>query len=182
MRARRYLIHRLENVTKRKVTIASLDVIPPLRIYIKKLEIEGLAKVESVTIAPSLVRLLMTITAFNEINIVNPEITINRPLEKKVTAPAEQQAPAAPVTEGQEVEPKPEPVKKHLPFLIFQKVSIKGGKINFIDPNARASGIKIEIKISICLRNLYLYPLSAVTNFKLTGKIPWRDGGRRRPD
>ena len=181
-----YFIKKLEEATKRKVTIARLDVTPPLRLHIKKFEIEGLARIESMTIAPSITRLLMATTAFNEIKITNPEITIERPLDKKAPVQAsvipEQQAANAvtPVSAvaGQEVEPQTEQIRKHLPLMIFKNVLVKGGKIIFIDPNAGTSGIKIVIKdIDFRLTNLYLMPVSAVTNFKLSGKIPWGKDG-----
>ncbi|MCX5711603.1 MAG: hypothetical protein NTY47_00815, partial [Candidatus Omnitrophica bacterium] len=82
-----YFIKKLEERTHRKVTIGRLDVTPPLRLHIKKLEIKGMARIDSITIAPSIIRLLMATTAFNDIRIVNPEITLERPLEKNAPVP-----------------------------------------------------------------------------------------------
>ncbi len=175
-----YFINKLEEATKRKVTIGRLDVTPLLKLHIKKLEIEGLVRIERITIAPSLVRLLVATTAFNDIRVINPELIIEKPLEKKEPLPgvvSVQQPPLTGETQA-EAEVETAQVKKHLPFLIFKNILVKGGRINFIDPNAGKSGIKIEIKdIDFNLTNLYLMPVSAIANFKLSGKIPWGKEG-----
>ena len=167
---------RLYGLTQKKVTLSYLDLTPPFNLEIKNLNIEGLANIESVFLSPSIPNFLFGNIAFNKVVIIRPEFTYKRmpsdptailgtPAATAAAQPTAVLAPAA-VSEGGK------------PFrLILKRLNIKDGKINFIDKTVGEQGLKVTIKeINFNLTNLYLYPLSAIANFDLKGKIPWQEG------
>jgi len=184
---RNLIIRQLQNLTQKKVTLGDFAISAPLDIRIKNLNIEGTAKVDSILISPSLASLLFGRLALNRLEIIKPELTYERfPAE---AAAASQKAeehiapdtPASlPQTSPSLKPPQPPQVKpgnnRHLP-LVLKQVEIKDGKINFIDHTVGPAGITITLKdINFDLSDLYLIPRSAIANFQLKGKIPWKEG------
>lgn len=158
------LTKQLENSTKKKVSIAYLGIIPPLNLEVKNLEIQGLAKIDSISISPSILGLLIGRVALNNIKIVRPEFVYERVLSDTAEAP-----PTA--------TPPTQPQRKSPLRLIVKRINIKDGKINFIDRTVGQEGIKITVKdINFNLTNLYMFPRSVIANFELKGKIPWQEG------
>jgi hypothetical protein len=171
------IIERLKAFTERDVSLGYFDFAPPLNFKIKNLNIEGLAKIDEVFISVSIPYLLTGNIALNNVMVVRPEITFVK-VQPKAAEPS-----AAPVPI-----PTTEPILGHSlksegksPFLrlIVKRLNIKDGKVDFIDPAAGPEGIKIIVKdINFNLSNLYTFPFSAITNFELKGRIPWRAGGQ----
>ncbi len=154
-------ISQLENATKRKVAISSFDIVPPLNIKLRNLNIEGLIKADSVSISPSIIGLLLGNAALNEVSILRPEFTYER------VSP----------TAGPQPAPVAEPKKKQPFCLIIKNLNIKDGRINFIDHTVGPEGIQIMIKdLNFKLTNIYTLPRSLITNFELKAKIPWQQG------
>jgi len=156
-------------LTQRNVSIGNFVLNPPLNLEVKKLNIEGLAKVDAISITPSIPYLLTGKIALNRISIVKPEIFFEK-------------NPLPPGNLGiVSLAPKPAiapTVKEKRPFrLIVKRLNIKDGRMNFIDRTVSPEGIKIAVQyINFNLTNLYLFPSSAIANFDLKGRIPWREG------
>lgn len=188
LEGRNIVISRIADFTQRKVSIGRLGIRPPLHLAIKNLEIQGLAKIDTILISPSIVGFLMGNIAFNDIQFIKPELTYERfapHIAEPVTpdtATATATTPATPAPA--EVTPTPAPVQKEEPTtrnplrLVLKRVIIKDGTINFIDHATCAEPIKINIKdITFYLDNLYMMlPHSLVTHFRLEGRIPWQQG------
>lgn len=60
---------------------------------------------------------------------------------------------------------------------MIKRLIIKEGKLDFIDYTVGSDGIRITvIDINLNVVNAYMYPRSIVTDFALSGKIPWQEG------
>ncbi|MCM8794086.1 MAG: DUF748 domain-containing protein [Candidatus Omnitrophica bacterium] len=159
------IISNLEKALQKKVSIGSLEIIPPFNVKIRNLNIEGLLKVDTVSISPSILGLFTGSIALNNLSILKPEFTYER------SAPAETTSPTAPTSLSSL------PQKISPPQFICKQINIQNGIINFVDRTVSPDSIKIMIKdLNLKVTNLYLFPQSVVTNFVLKGNIPWREG------
>jgi len=170
------LIGQLENLTKSKVSIGYFNISPPLTIKIKEINIEGLAKIDSLYISPSILGLVIGSVAFSEVKAIKPEFNFGQPLREAETASVN--------TAGAGVGSPSVPASGVSPLLsiqrlnlIFKRIIVKDGKLNFVDRKVSENGIRLTVKdINFNLTNFYGFPRSAITNFDLKGKIPWGDG------
>lgn len=163
LQGKSFIARQLERLTHKKVSIGYFDIILPLNLDIRNINIEGLARIDSLYISPSILGFLTGNIALNNVRIVGPELTYQRVQAGAIEAPkTASQSPA---------------VKKKQPLrLIFKNLDIKNGRINFIDYTVGGEGIKVVIKnIDLRLTNLYVFPRSVITNFELKGKIPWQE-------
>lgn len=164
------IISKLEELTHRKVTMGYFMVTPPFNLEIKKLNINGIATIDSLSLSPSFISLLTGKLALSQVKLVRPEFTYEksapaRPSQASLdaAAPAPASAPAQPI--------------KIPPALIFEHLVIKDGKLHFIDHSAGTDGIIIHAKnINFNLSNSYAFPFSLVTRFNLKARIPWKEG------
>ncbi len=164
------LTKELENLTHRKVTIGYFSITPNLKLEIKDLEIQGLVKLRSIAISPSLTGLLKGKLILNQLTLIHPEFFLNK-------APAEiTDTKVSTVVIVPLVAQVPEPRKSSpLPFGI-KRFNIKDGEVTFVDQTVSSGSIKITVKdINSTVKNFFLYPNPAVTDFKLEATIPWRD-------
>jgi hypothetical protein len=170
----------LEDVTDRKVTIGYFDLSPTLELEIRKLDIEGLAKVDVLYIAPDLFAFFTGKAIISSLKLVRPELTFTKapPIvvngeetsKDSILPVAEIPAPEAPVSDTAAKEFKPLPVG-------FKRIKIENGKLNYIDQSISPDSIKIALEeINFNVSNLYFFPSQAATNFELKGRIPWREG------
>jgi len=172
-KGRAFVIQQLEGLTRRKVSMSYFKLTPPLNVEIKNLNIEGLAKIEDIFISPSIPYLLVGNIAFNKISIFKPEFTF----ERLPRQPTELTAAKPPDKTAVLIQAPQEPIKKHHLRLAIKHLSIKDGKIYFIDQTVGTDGIKITIKdLNLNVTNLYTFPFSSIANFDLKGKIPWQEG------
>jgi len=156
----------LSELTQKKVTVGSFNLAPPFKLEIKNLDIEGLAKADYISVAPSVIGFILGRTALNEVIALKPELTYER------FPPKPDQAIGA--SSGSAQAKKTPSVVKNL---IIKRVIIKNGRLNFVDRTIGSEGIKITFKdIDFTLNNAYLFPRSVITNFDLKGRIPWQDG------
>jgi len=167
----------LENMTKRKVTVGSFKVIPPLRIEIRNLDIEGMLKAEFISVIPSVLAFLNGNIGFNDITIVRPEFTYEKLLSQASTvkdnALSESSEPAKTNNVIKEISRK----NKIALRFIFKQVRIDDAKINFFDQTVGPEGIKLIAKnVYIKLSDFFLMPRKAVANFEINGSIPWKLG------
>lgn len=178
------IINKLGEFTHKKVSIADFKVTPPFNIGIKNLNIEGLAKIENISISPSILSLVLGRLAFNRVIINKPEFIFERNIPKPAE-PTEAKVPEAAGGTSKEAAPAQEKStaaekakkKREIWPLIFKRLVIKDGKIDFTDRTAGPNGIKINVKdLNFNLTNLYMLPVSVITNFDLKAKIPWQEG------
>ena len=103
LKGKAVVVKQLEDLTHKKVNVGLFDLTLPLRLELKNVEIEGLAKIERVYISPSLLYFLTGRIALNEVRIIRPEFTLERFADEKSqkaapkTEEATQPEPAAPV-------------------------------------------------------------------------------------
>jgi len=175
------VVEKLESLTKKKVTIENFAITPLFKIEIKNLQIQDMAKVDSLFISPSVLGFMLGNIAFNEIKITSPEFQF----EKNISRPADLPGSAnigAGISEGVSnnaaaavASPKKEIVLKAP--VIIKHLNIQNGRINYFDRSVGVNGIKIIFKdVYFNLANFYLAPRSAITNFELNAKIPWLEG------
>jgi len=159
----------LEAVTHKKVNIGHFGLVSPFRFEIKNLEIQDLAKVDSIFVSPSLLGFLTGNIALNEVKVIKPELTYERFAlssidSSRVIIPSDKPA-AAPLK------------KKRMVPLVIKNISIKDGKFNFVDHTVSEAGLRVTVKdISVDLNNLYILPRSVIAKFEAKGRIPWQQG------
>lgn len=164
LKGKSIIIHNLYDFTGRKVEIADFKIRPPLRLEITGLNIEGLAKANSISVKPSFFGFLTGKIVLNEVTI--PELQLN--YER---APDKAGEPAK-----LETLPMPIPTPR-IGNLFVKNLNVKNGRIDFFDRTAGKDGIKIAVKeINFNLNSTYVFPHSLITNFSLQGKIPWQAG------
>jgi len=171
------VLAKLEAFTNKKVSINSIILRPPFALEVKGLNIEGVAKVERIFIAPSIPYLAIGRLAFNKVEVIKPEITYERPVVQTairdnkpvVIEDARPVISAPPATLV--AEPAKIPVR-----VIFKQVIVKSGKLNFVDHTAAGpGGLRVTVKdINLKLVNFYTFASKAVMRFSLEGKIPWQ--------
>jgi len=168
----------IESFTHRKVNIDYVGLIPPFDLEIKNLNIVGLAKIDTIVVSPSIIGLLSGNIALNNLKLIRPKFIY----EKTTTATPESSGNAAITPVPQlKINPNPKPntarQKKQALRLIFKRLSIKDGKVDFIDHTTGGEGIKITVKdINLNVTNLYMYPRSVITDFTFQARIPWHEG------
>jgi len=170
------IINQLQEFTHSKVSLAYFDFTPPFTLEIKNLNIEGLAKVDGVSISVSIPYFVTGNIALNNVSIIRPELTFTRvipQITESVSATIPGQTTITKTPPDISVKSK----GKRPLHLIFKRLNIREGKINFIDQTVSTEGIKITVKdIDFHLTNLHTFPFSAIANFELKGRIPWREG------
>ena len=177
------IVSQIAKVTGKKVALADLSIEPPLTLNIRDLNIEGVAKISRISFSPSIIFLLSGRVGVNKITLIKPEFTFEKNIpETNETAAGEQtlglQAPTATSLPAAMPSVVPPSIKKGKPSpLVLKHLVVKEGKINFVDHTVGQEGIRITAEdISFDLTDLYLIPSSAITKFKLSGSLPWKEG------
>jgi len=163
------IIKQLTDITHKKVSIGYFDIAPPLSIEMKNLDIEGMAKVEAISISPSILGFITGNLALNNIRIIKPQFTYEKTLPKTAESPTASAGNAISAAQ---------PPKIGRLRMIIKKINIKDGRLELLDRTIGENGMKITVKdIYFDLDNLYLLPRSVITNFELKAKVPWQDSG-----
>ena len=178
------LTRQLEHLTGKKVTVAYFDIKPPLNVEIRDLRFEDLGSIESVSIAPSLIRLLLGSVALNKVNIQSPYLkyeklkaeTRETPVLGSTAQGAKEIVQAAGISPAINFSQILNLGRGQHRLIIFKQVNIKDGKIYFFDHSVGKNGIQLTIKdLNFNLTNLYLPAHSVVTKFEFSGTIPWSE-------
>ena len=165
----------IENLVHKKANLDYAGLAFPLNLEIKKLDIPGLARVDYVSVSPSIPGFLTGNIVLNDLRLIKPEFTYEKTQAPIRASSANINPPLVLAT----AQSKVGPAKKQFPRLIIKHLIIKEGKLDFIDHTVGTGGIAITVKdINFALTNLYLYPRSAVTDFTFSGRIPWQQGQR----
>lgn len=154
----------LESLTKKKVNIGYFGITAPLNLQLKNIEIQELAKINSVSVSPSIAALLTGTIVLNEVKIIQPELNFERTAAATATPAAGAPAPK-----------KIRPLK-----LVIRRLIIKDGSMNFLGQGQGVSEVKINLtELNFNLNNLYMFPYSAITEFDLKAKIPWQEAEKQ---
>jgi uncharacterized protein involved in outer membrane biogenesis len=163
------LTKELETLTNRKVTIGYFSIEPNLRLEIKDLEIQGLAKLKSVSASPSIFGLLKGKLILNQLILSNPEFF----LIKAPNEVAEVQTSTPVIVSSVAVDLPKARKSGSIPFGITE-FKISNGDITFIDQNVSSGSLKITVKeINANVKNLNFYPNSKNIEFDFKAVIPW---------
>jgi len=176
-KGRTILVRELKQLTQKEVSLGYFSITLPLNINIRNLDIKGLLKVDSATISPSFIGFLTGRVVLNDVKIVKPEFTYEKfPPQAVGLTPEGSLLPAAAAGSASSVKTV-KPGEKPAYTLILKRLSVKDGRINFIDHTVGTGGIMITLReLNFSLRNIYAFPASIITNFELSGKIPWKEG------
>jgi len=171
-KGRTIFVRELRQLTQREVSVGYFSITLPLNINVRNLDIKGLLKVDSATISPSFIGLLTGRLVLTNVRLVKPEFTYEKmaPQAAGLTSTGKSVSTPTPAVAAKTEEKPVFPV-------ILKRLSIKDGRINFIDHTVGTGGIMITLReINFSLRNIYAFPASIITNFELSGKIPWKEG------
>jgi hypothetical protein len=172
------LVRQLENFTHRKVSVGYFDLSLPLNLEMRNLDIQGLGKVESLYVSFSPLYLLTARIALNQVRITRPEVTLERfPPKTAEPPPQEKSAGSGENSISKTAQPVEKPDVKSDLNLIFKRLAILDGRLNFIDHTVGANEVKITVNgINFNLTNLYPSRYQAIASFELKGKVPWQEG------
>jgi len=163
-KAKPLIIEKLKKITHKNTYIGDLKLKFPFNLEIKKIEIEGNAKIDYVYLSPSFLGFLSGNPGFNDIKIKGLELDIVKKETSKIGSNGSS-VPKVVLT------PKRPPIN-----FIFKNINIEDANINFFDYDVDPQGIKITFKdISLHIENLLFVPVSIITNFNLKGRIPWSE-------
>jgi len=173
------LAGKLQSLLGRKVSIGQLILKPPFNLEIKDLDIASLARVDRVYISPSIPYLLTGKLALNKVRIIRPRITCERSLPLAQSAPT-----AVPSDQPGLDQPKTEKPQENTAStakgglqVIIKSLKIRSGEVYFIDHITDSKSVTVILKdINFNLKNLYTYPVDVVTDFQLSGRLPWQSG------
>lgn len=181
LQGRALVTRRIEALTNKKVTIGDFAITPLLKIEIKNLQIQDMGKVDSVYIVPSMLGLLTGVVAFNDVQIINPDLIIEKfkqsQNEETIVIKEETNPPV--VSSKSVAKARVKISEEQIGHIraILKRLSIKNGRINFVDHTVGDKGIKLTFKdVDFTVTDLYLFPRSAVAEFDLKASIPWQAG------
>ncbi|RKY31723.1 MAG: hypothetical protein DRP74_04310 [Candidatus Omnitrophota bacterium] len=171
------LTRKLTQLTAMEVKVGELDMAPPLNFRVKNLIIQDLFEADSLYVSTSLIGFLTGKVVFNQIKITRPQfkLVILPPVLKSSAskAPDTQKTASLPAGAASGIEKEKKP-----PRLAFKYFLIEDGSLDFTDYNVGEEGITIKVhQINSSLTNLFLFPRSVKTKFKLSARIPWEKGG-----
>ena len=170
IKGKEILSREIEGLSHKKVTIGSFVLTPSLKLEIKDLEIQGLAKLQFISVSPSITGLLRGKLILNQLTLLHPKFYLNKIPAEITDTKVSTAVINPPVVNTPEVNKN-----ISIPFGIV-RFNIKDGEVTFIDQTVSSGSIKIIVKdINSTVKNLYLYPNPAITDFKLNAVIPWKD-------
>ena len=174
LQAKTMLVKMIEQDCGHKTSISKLDIKPPLNLEIRDLEIVGLMKASYIYLSPSIPNLLFGKLTFNEVMIINPEISYQR--TPPATAVQDSRAQIMESVPNIAVTTQTKQADKIWPVMI-KSLKIKSGRLNFIDSTASSGSISITIKdIEFYITNLSTFSTDSVSNFILKGNMSWNTG------
>ena len=167
------IVDKLEDLTKKKVTVGYFAIKPPLVLMVSGLEIEGLAKVETITATPNIFALLTGKVLLDDVKLVKARITYEKSLSALSPASAAEPSISVPVS----IYVNKIRNKHFFSHFLIKHLTLNDGRIDFLDRGVSKEGIKIIFKdVSLSLVNNYAFSGSAMSSFDLKAKIPWQKG------
>jgi uncharacterized protein involved in outer membrane biogenesis len=176
---------KLEQQLKRPVTVQGLTLGFPFRLQIQGLDIEGLGRIEDMSVSPSLAKLLTGRVVLNELSIKSPQLNIERQRSGKIEFfPLGAQDKNNPGRDNPGVDnpggdnpsgDDPPAQNENNPkggSLLLSNFVIQDGTLNFKDKNIDPSGFNIRLSdINIEVKRFSLPALPLKTEFKISANI-----------
>ncbi|MEW6102057.1 MAG: DUF748 domain-containing protein [Candidatus Omnitrophota bacterium] len=168
----------LQKLTGRKVQLGRVNLGLPLKVEIKNLVIEGMLKADKISASPSLRHFIFGKTAFNNVYVLNPEITY-----EKLPEPASASASGIPslILPSNSEPPLSGPAQaaektKPSLSLILKHLEIENATIKFIDRSLPQGLIEITLKdLNLLLTELHIPPAPQDLKFELDASMPWKN-------
>jgi len=146
------VLSQIEKNLKKKATLGNINISLPLAASIRKLDIQGLVKIDSLYIRPSLLGLLAGKILLSEVSLVRPEIILEMDEQGKLNF----MLPAG---------GKPPPV-------LVTGLDIKEGRFIFVDRKIDPAGYKVVInKLNVSIHKASFPPTSLLTRFSLSASL-----------
>lgn len=143
----------IERNLKRKATLERVTIGLPLSFGIHKLNIEGLANIEDVSIKPAFLSLFAGKLVLNELNLVRPNITLEMNSDGKLNIALPQS-------------------KSKQPPVLLARLKITEGKIVFVDKKIDPAGFKVALNnINLNIAKAAFPPTSLFTRFNLLAAL-----------
>ena len=166
VKGKEILVHKLSELTQKKVTVKYFRLIPPFNLKIKNLDIEGLFHADYIYLSPSIMGLASGKIALNQITAIRPTLTYEKVAAAKPQASAQPKGALQPTKPGVRV--------------ILRHADIIEGTLRLIDRTVGEQPIQVDVKnISFDLDNIYIFPFSLITKFQLKGSIPWQENEKK---
>lgn len=145
------ILKAIEKNFKRKVTFESINLSFPLSVRLRRLEIHNLAKIESLSLRPSILGFFVGRIVLNELNLFRPEITLEMDEQGRLNIPQ---------TGGKS------------PPLLLAGLDIEEGRFIFTDKKIEANGYKIIVNnINAKIHKAAFPPTSLFIRFDLSASL-----------
>lgn len=150
---KKIVVSQIEKNLKTKASIGSMSVGIPLSVTLKDLDIEQLARIESVRISPSLLGFLAGKVVLNEVDLVKPSITLVLNNDGSLNIPLQ-------ASSGKQ------------PQVLLAALRIKDGSLTFIDKKIDPAGFKVNIgNIEADIAKNKFPPTSLLVKFNLSAAL-----------
>ncbi len=165
----------ISDLTGKKVTIGYFSISPDFTFELRDFNIEGMARSKSLIASLDLVKLLRKKLVFKKLVLIEPEFLYSKFPDKSIEV-----GQSTDVIVPLPKEKSQDKVKnKPLPFGVARFI-IKEGRVIFIDQTLSPNSIKITVQgINATIKNIYFYPVSALTDFRLKAVIPWGNSDKQ---
>jgi len=143
----------IEKNLKLKAKLGNISIGFPLSVNIRKLDIQGLAKIDSLSARPSILGFLAGKVVLNELTVVRPKISVEMDSNGKLNLPAFA-------------------AKGKQPPIFLVGLNIKDGSLIFIDKKVDPAGYKITLgNINADIAKATFPPTSLLTRFNLSASL-----------
>lgn len=143
----------IEKNLKLKAKLESMSISFPLSVNIRKLDIQGLAKIDSLSARPSILGFLAGKVVLNELAVVRPQITVEMDSNGKLNLPQ---------FSGQGKQPP----------ILLAGLKVKEGSLIFMDKKVDPAGYKIMVNnINADIAKATFPPTSLFTRFNLSASL-----------
>lgn len=182
-RGKDILVAKMSDAMQKPVTVGSLNVILPLGLEIRDLNVPGYGYVRKARIGSGLFYLFGNYFSFSSLVLTEPHMVVQRTGDKRFVfgegEPKEGNNPQQVLqgTEGGSPKAEEKPSAK-APGFSFGKVIVKEGKINFLDNSSPENAGRILIdQVNIKAQNVSFPPRDRVTKFLVSGMVTGAEDG-----
>lgn len=158
--AKPIVVSQIEKNLKLKASLEGLSVSFPLSVNIRNLNIQGLAKVEEISLKPSILGFLAGKIVLNELRVIKPRISLVMDKDGKLNIPQFEN-------------------KGKQPPIYLASLDIRKGSVSFIDYKVDAAGYSLALSdIEVRVSKVSFPITSLLTNFNISALLgPDKDKG-----
>ncbi len=166
-------LKQIEKALGKKTTLEKIDFRIPLGVTIRKLEIEGLCKVDEISVSPSILGFFAGKIILNDLRLISPDIYLEQSAQGKFNFIPSQNAPATqPSLEAAAPAAAPKENKQKLPELIVTNLVIRDGKVFFHDKKISPAGLEIILKnINVNVSKIKFPPTALRAYFQASANL-----------